>query len=226
MLLISAIAREWRSCVVFRASHFRHTHKARGGVTIEQVNPAMTRPATPRITRLTRNQVDTKSGEIFDRVMRQRGNVPNMFRTLPHRPEIFQTAIAHLEAVINTGSLSPRLKELVVVRTSQINHCEYCLASHSQIAIKLGWTQQQLDEVANFDSSPLFTPMEKTALHLAERMSRNEAPITQDEFNSLREFFSEGEIVELMAACGLFNYFNRFNNFLEIEPTKNASETN
>jgi uncharacterized peroxidase-related enzyme len=224
MLLISAIAREWRSCGVFRASHFRHTHKARGGVTIEQVNPAMTRPATPRITRLTRNEVDSKSGEIFDRMMQQRGNVPNMFRTLAHRPEIFQTAIAHLEAVINTGTLSPKLKELVVVRTSQINGCEYCLASHSLIAIKLGWTQQHLDEAANFGSSTLFTPMEKTVLHLAERMTLNEAPVTQDEFHSLREFFSEGEIVELMAACGLFNYFNRFNNFLDMEPTKNASE--
>ena len=185
----------------------------------------MTRPATPRITRLTRNQVDSKSGEIFDRMMQQRGNVPNMFRTLAHRPEIFQTAIAHFEAVINTGTLSPKLKELVVVRTSQINGCEYCLASHSQIAIKLGWTQQHLDEVADFGSSTLFTPMEKTALCLAERMTRNEAPITQDEFHSLRKFFSEGEIVELMAACGLFNYFNRFNNFLDIEPTKSAPAT-
>ena len=156
-------------------------------------------------------------------MMQQRGNVPNMFRTMAHRSEIFQTAIAHFEAVINTGTLSPKLKELVVVRTSQINHCEYCLASHSRIALKLGWTQQHLDEAENFGSSTLFTPMEKTALHLAERMTRNEAPVTRDEFHSLREFFSEGEIVELMAACGLFNYFNRFNNCLDMEPTQPAT---
>lgn len=177
-------------------------------------------PAAPHISRVPRSKIDEKSGEIYDRMMQQRGHVPNMFRTFAHRPEIFQTIIAHFEAVLNTGTLPKKLKELVIVRTSQINHCEYCLASHSHIAIKLGWTQQQLDALENYGSSTLFTPMEKTALHLAERMTLNEAPVTHDEFNSLREFFSEGEIVELMAACGLFNYLNRFNNFLEMEPTK------
>jgi hypothetical protein len=29
--------------------------------------------------------------------------------------------------------------------------------------------------------------------------------------------------VELMAAVGLFNYFNRFNNMLHMEPTKPAT---
>jgi hypothetical protein len=39
----------------------------------------------------------------------------------------------------------------------------------------------------------------------------------------LRRFYSEGEIVELMAAIGLFNYFNRFNNLLNMEPTQPAT---
>jgi alkylhydroperoxidase family enzyme len=36
----------------------------------------------------------------------------------------------------------------------------------------------------------------------------------------LREHFDEGEIIELAAAIGLFNYFNRFNNSLRMEPTR------
>jgi len=39
----------------------------------------------------------------------------------------------------------------------------------------------------------------------------------------LRRFYSEGEVVELLAAIGLFNYFNRFNNMLQMEPTKPAT---
>jgi alkylhydroperoxidase family enzyme len=44
--------------------------------------------------------------------------------------------------------------------------------------------------------------------------------IPDEDFETLREHYDEGEIVELMAAIGLFNYFNRFNNALQIEPTK------
>jgi len=48
-----------------------------------------------------------------------------MFRTVAHRPEILRTLIAHFRAVMETGTLSVKLKELVIVRTSQINRCEY-----------------------------------------------------------------------------------------------------
>ncbi len=79
----------------------------------------------PRISKLNKEQVDAETGKIFDVYLKERGNVPNMFRTVAHRPEIFRTMIAHFRAIMNTGTLPAKLKELVIVRTSQINHCEY-----------------------------------------------------------------------------------------------------
>jgi uncharacterized peroxidase-related enzyme len=173
----------------------------------------------PRISRLTRDQVSSETGEIYDRYMRQRGNVPNMFRTIAHRPQIFETMIAHFEAVLNTGTLPVKLKELVIVRTSQLNHCEYCLASHSRIAKKLGWSEDQLTHLEDYAKRDDFTVAEKVALRLAELMTRNQRPLTDEEWQEIREFYSEGEVIELTAAIGLFNYFNRFNNLLDMEAT-------
>jgi alkylhydroperoxidase family enzyme len=79
----------------------------------------------PRISLLEQDQVDQETGEIYDVYLKERGNVPNMFRTVARRPEIFRTMIAHFRAVMNTGTLPAKLKELVIVRTSQINRCEY-----------------------------------------------------------------------------------------------------
>jgi AhpD family alkylhydroperoxidase len=50
-----------------------------------------------------------------------------------------------MEAVFNTGTLHKALKELVIVRTSQLNRTPYCLASHTTIAHKLGWTEGQIE---------------------------------------------------------------------------------
>jgi uncharacterized peroxidase-related enzyme len=177
----------------------------------------------PRISRLGRNDVSEAVGEIYDRYMRQRGNVPNMFRTVAHRPQILQTMIAHMEAVLNTGTLPTKLKELVIVRTSQMNACEYCLASHSLLAKKLGYSAEQIDGLPHFEERTDLTDREKAALRLAERLTRNERPLTEPELAELKHFFDEGEIVELMAASGLFNYFNRFNNLLAMEPTAPAA---
>jgi alkylhydroperoxidase family enzyme len=78
-----------------------------------------------RIAKLEKGQVDQETGKIFDLYLQERGNVPNMFRTVAHRPEILRTMIAHFRAVMNTGTVPAKLKELVIVRTSQLNHCEY-----------------------------------------------------------------------------------------------------
>ena len=177
----------------------------------------------PRISRLTRSEVSGDSLAIYDRVLRDRGNVPNMFRTIAHRPEIFETIIAHMDAVLKTGTLSTALKELCIVRTSQLNCTEYCLASHTAIAKRLGWTDEQIAALSSAADSHLFTEAEKVAIHLAEVMTLDSHGYADDEFARLRSFYSEGEVVELMAAIGLFNYFNRFNDLLQMEPTKPAN---
>ena len=177
----------------------------------------------PRISRLKRDEVSGASVAIYDRVLRERGNVPNMFRTMAHRPEIFETIIAHMEAVLNTGTLPKKLKELVIVRTSQVNRTPYCLASHTAICKRLGWSDIQLEALGDADRSGEFSEAEKVAIDLAEAMTLDAHNYSDAEFARLRSFYSEGEVVELMAAIGLFNYFNRFNDLLEMEPTKPAT---
>lgn len=177
----------------------------------------------PRISRLERRQVAPELREVYDRFLRERGNVPYFFRTLAHRPEIFRTATAHMQAVLNTGTLPTKLKELVVVRTSQLNCTAYCLASHTAISLRLGWTPEHIEALKDWRTSTLFSEAEKEALQLAEAMTLSSHDYGEEEFDRLKRFYSEGEIVELMAAIGLFNYFNRFNNLLQMEPTRPAS---
>ena len=48
-----------------------------------------------------------------------------LFRTMAQRPEIMQHSMQLLEAVMRTGSVEIRLKELLAVRVSQVNYCFY-----------------------------------------------------------------------------------------------------
>lgn len=49
----------------------------------------------------------------------------SLFQVMAHRPEIMRHALALLEATMRTGTVEPRLKELLAVRVSQVNHCFY-----------------------------------------------------------------------------------------------------
>jgi alkylhydroperoxidase family enzyme len=78
-----------------------------------------------RISRLDKSQVEAEVAAIYDHYLQVRGNVPNMFRTMAHRPEIMKTMIAHYRAILETGTIPLKLKELIIVRVSQLNTCEY-----------------------------------------------------------------------------------------------------
>jgi alkylhydroperoxidase family enzyme len=88
------------------------------------------------------------------------------------------------------------------------------------LARRLGWSDEQIKNLHQFEERPDFSDREKTALRLAERMTTDPHKIDDAHWTDLRRHFDEGEIVELLAAIGLFNYFNRFNDALQMEPTK------
>jgi alkylhydroperoxidase family enzyme len=63
--------------------------------------------------------------ETFQRFVTERGKVPNLFRVAAHRPQIARTLSEHMRAVMDSGDVPTVLKELISVRVSQINNCEY-----------------------------------------------------------------------------------------------------
>lgn len=79
----------------------------------------------PRIQPLAPEEAAPQAREVLETFKRERGNVPNMFRTMALRPEIMTTATAHMDAIFSTGTVEPRLKEMLAVRVSQINDCRY-----------------------------------------------------------------------------------------------------
>src|SRR5437870_5599638 len=62
---------------------------------------------------------------IFETYLRERGNIPNMFRTVALRPEHLRSLIAHFRTVMNEGTVLTVLKELLWVRISHLNGCRY-----------------------------------------------------------------------------------------------------
>lgn len=88
------------------------------------------------------------------------------------------------------------------------------------MARRHGWTEDQIQNLADFEKRSDFTAAEKAALRFAETMTSHPQELNETQWADLRNYFDEGEVIELAAAIGLFNYFNRFNDALQMEPTK------
>jgi alkylhydroperoxidase family enzyme len=79
----------------------------------------------PRLSKISPDQAPAEARETFEAFLKERGKVPNMFRTVAHRPEIMRSMAAHFRTVMTSGTVDRKLKEFVSVRVSHLNRCEY-----------------------------------------------------------------------------------------------------
>ncbi|HWZ85895.1 MAG TPA: carboxymuconolactone decarboxylase family protein [Thermoanaerobaculia bacterium] len=172
-----------------------------------------------RISLVGRSAAAGAAREAFERKVAERGNIPNLYRAFGHRPWLLATMDAHFAAVMGSGNVPMRLKEMLALQTSLENACRYCTASHTLLAERTGATPEQIASLLDFERGP-FGEKEKAALRFGLQMTRDANRIPDATFAALREHFAEGEIVEIAAVVGLFAYFNRVSNALGLEPTK------
>lgn len=94
-------------------------------MTEHSPRPADREPRIPRLNADEAMRSEPSLHESFQRFIAERGKVPNLFRVAAHRPDITRTLADHMRAVMEAGDVSRLLKELLSVRVSQINNCEY-----------------------------------------------------------------------------------------------------
>ena len=72
--------------------------------------------------------------ERIDAVQEKSGFIPNVFLALARRPEEFRAFFAYHDALMDKpGNLSKAEREMIVVATSNVNQCQYCVVAHGAI---------------------------------------------------------------------------------------------
>jgi alkylhydroperoxidase family enzyme len=88
---------------------------------------------------------------------------------------------------------------------------------NSAVGRKTGVSDEQLADIATFETSRHFDPREKAVLRYTEGITRTPAEVSDAVFEELKTFFTAAQIVELTAAVALENLRARFNCALKVE---------
>ena len=166
---------------------------------------------TPRLAPLPIN-ANPELKEVFDATRIRMGFVPNDQLIMQRKPKILR-ALAALSAAINDpeGNVPNSLKRLIGHVASRSAGCQYCMAHTAEGAHKQGIDEQKLDAVWSYQTSPLFTPAERVALDLAVAAGSVPNAVSDDMFIDLKSYWSEEQIVEIVAVISLSGFYNRWN---------------
>jgi AhpD family alkylhydroperoxidase len=119
-------------------------------------------------------------------------------------------AMVGLEKFVRNCGLEHTLLELVKTRASQINGCAYCIDMHTKDARAAGETEQRLYALSAWRDTPFYTPRERAALEWTEALTLiSESDIPDSLYETVREHFTEAEIVNLSMAIITINGWNR-----------------
>jgi AhpD family alkylhydroperoxidase len=116
-----------------------------------------------------------------------------------------------LEHYLNNGSgLEAPLRELVRLRVSSMNGCEYCVRLHTSELQKVGETAERIAEILDWRSSELYTKRERAALAWAEAVTNIQDGHAPDVvYEAVRAEFTDVETVNLTLVISTINAWNR-----------------
>jgi alkylhydroperoxidase family enzyme len=83
----------------------------------------------------------------------------------------------------------------------------------------MGATADQIEALDRGDLTS-FEPAWRAAFQAADRSTTDRGKIPAEIYSELTSHWNAGQIIEIIAVIGLFNYFNRFAIGLDIPPTK------
>ncbi len=154
------------------------------------------------------------------------GFCPNSIKTMYHRPRIAYAFIEMNKAVMeNQGRVSSALKRLIGYLCSHTAGCEYCEAHTIRAAERYGASNEQLEHIWSYRTHPAFSEAERAALDLAVAAAQIPNGVTDAVAERARQYWTEGEIVEMMGVIALFGYLNRWNDSMGTEAEKGAHES-
>jgi uncharacterized peroxidase-related enzyme len=148
--------------------------------------------------------------EVFENVRGVFGFIPNWVRMLARSPHVLKALLDFEVRIAGDGKIPRALKELAMTRTSELNGCNYCSAYHRHGLKACGVEESKATAIGQRErpGGGLFSEEETAVLDLTDEMTLN-VRASPETVLRVKELFGEDGAVELMAAIGMLNCFNR-----------------
>ncbi|RQT35077.1 peroxidase-related enzyme [Burkholderia contaminans] len=153
-------------------------------------------------------------------VQEKSGFIPNVFLTLAHRPDEFRAFMAYHDALMDKpGNLSKAEREMIVVATSAVNQCQYCVIAHGAILRIRAKDPLIADQVATNYRKADITARQKAMLDFAMKVSQAAHQVGEADFDTLKSHgFSDEDAWDIAAISAFFGMSNRIANVTNMRP--------
>ena len=169
-----------------------------------------------RVTLVEKEQAHPLVKELYSKNEARNGRILNLWKVMGHCPYIGLNFQRMGNSILKGEGLSPKLRELAILRVGNLAQSEYEFRQHTAVALQSGVGRRQIDELPDWAASEQFNQQERAVLAYTDEVARD-IKVGDETFARLRTFLNDEEIVELTAAIGYYGMVCRILVALEVD---------
>lgn len=158
----------------------------------------------PRIPPLRPDERDERTAEMLDALRAPDDRELNIFATLARHPRLFRRWSAFGGVLLYGGDLSPRHRELLILRTGWLCRSEYEWGQHVAIARAAGISDDEMASVREGPAAERWTPLERVLLQAADELHES-ARISDETWAALAGEYDEKQLIEVCMIVGQYH---------------------
>ncbi len=143
----------------------------------------------------------------------------NIFKVFGHTPELGVVFTDLVMAILKDGELDWVTKELIILKATHRNECQYCVVQHETLSKRLGISEEKINDIGDdkYKDSPHFSDAEKALMDLTVQIGVDANRVSSALWERLRAHFTEPQIVEAVFTITVYIAVSKFGDALGVE---------
>lgn len=164
-------------------------------------------------------QADPVTKEVYEKTVERFEMVLNIFKITGNAPEIAEKMWEIFFDILKEGQVTWYEKELLILKSTKMGDCLYCVTQHEAVSAKLGVTPEKQADIVGveYQNSEHYKPQEVAILDLCQHVTLDPEQIPSDVWERVREHYDDGQIVEIVATIGAYLQVSKFGDALGVE---------
>jgi len=170
------------------------------------------------VSYVEREEANTETKAFYDKAEARFEMLLNIFKVFGHTPELGTVFTDSVMAMLKDGELDWVTKELIILKATHRNECQYCVVQHETLSKRLGISEDKIRDIEGdkYKSSSHFTDAEKALLDFTAQLGVDANRVPKELWDRLHKYFTEPQIVEAAYVITQYIAISKFGDALGV----------
>ncbi|SLN56366.1 carboxymuconolactone decarboxylase family protein [Oceanibacterium hippocampi] len=170
------------------------------------------------VSYVEKEQADAQTKAFYGKAEERFQALLNIFKVFGHQPEYGTVFTDMIMAILKDGVLDWKTKELLILKATQRNECQYCVVQHERVSNMLGISDEKIADIDGdkYRTSPHYTEGEKALLDFAVQIGVDANRVSNELWERLHKHWSEPEIVDAAFVITIYIAVSKFGDALGV----------